>query len=208
LSITERRQFGDDVVARLAADQDAAHGARLADARRRRAALQLGWRGIRQIGRVALAGVDDEEAGCARSGQQGAGGRHRGGEQRDVVAQALAEAAGFEEVALHVDDDEGRPGRIERQGGGFGVEKGLRGGHWLPRSDRAGPEAGARPGHRDDGARLPKNRARSSLPMHEVSSGWRRPVQSTLARRRLRPFARTAVRANGFHSAALPASRP
>ncbi|MCP1536173.1 hypothetical protein J2W79_001230 [Methylorubrum extorquens] len=81
--------------------------------------------------------MDDEEAGCAGGGQQGAGGRHRGGEQRDVVAQALAEAAGLEEIALHVDDDEGRPRRIERQGCGFGVEKGLRGGHGLPRSDRA-----------------------------------------------------------------------
>ncbi len=33
--------------------------------------------------------------------------RHDGLEQRDVVAEALAEAAGLDEVALHVDDDEG-----------------------------------------------------------------------------------------------------
>ncbi len=48
-------------------------------------------------------------------------GRHDGLEQRHVVAQRFAEAAGFDEVALHVDDDEGCAVQLELVGEGVGV---------------------------------------------------------------------------------------
>ena len=62
----DRIELGNDVVARLAAHQDAAHGARVADALGRRAALDLGGRRVGQIRPVALAGVNDQHAGRAR----------------------------------------------------------------------------------------------------------------------------------------------
>ena len=62
----DRIKLGDDVVAGLAAHQDAAHRTGVADALARRAALDLGRRRVGQIGPVALAGMDDQQAGRAR----------------------------------------------------------------------------------------------------------------------------------------------
>ena len=92
-------------MAGLAADQDSPHRAGIADALARRAALDLGRRRIGEIGQVALAGVDDQHAGGARGVQHVGAGRDRARQLRDIVAQRLAEAAGLEEIALHVDDD-------------------------------------------------------------------------------------------------------
>ena len=67
---------------------------------------------IRLLGapRSSLAGGQSDLAGAVEQGPQ----RRDGAAQlSDVVAEALAEAAGFEEVALHVDDE---------QRGGRGVE--------------------------------------------------------------------------------------
>lgn len=71
-----------------------------------------------------------------------------GGEQGDAVAEALAEAAGLEEVARPVDDDQVRRDRIERQGRRLGTEKGPLdgqplGGNGQARSALAGPGAGS-----------------------------------------------------------------
>ena len=52
--------------------------------------------------------------------KNGLASRDDGFEQRHVVAQALAKTAGLDEVALHVDDDQGRGRQLE------GVEEGLR----------------------------------------------------------------------------------
>ena len=75
--------------------------------KRRRAALDLGRRRIGQIGPMAFAGVDDQHAVVARRRRARlAIGSTARAQLRDVVAERLAEAAGLEKVALHVDDDE------------------------------------------------------------------------------------------------------
>ncbi len=43
-------------------------------------------------------------------------------QQRHVVAERLAEAAGLQEVALHVDDDEGGVIELDHQRGGLGFD--------------------------------------------------------------------------------------
>jgi hypothetical protein len=53
---------------------------------------------------MALAGVDHLQPGRAPGVEQRAVGRDRPPQLADVVAEHLAEAAGLEEVALHVDD--------------------------------------------------------------------------------------------------------
>ena len=84
----------------------------------RRAALDLGRRRVGQIGQMAFAGVDDQHAGVARRLQHRRDRLHRARQLRDVVAERFAEAAGLQEVALHVDDEErrGRPVEIDRLG--------------------------------------------------------------------------------------------
>ena len=110
----ERIELGDNVVARLAADQDAAHRPGRADAHRGMPAFDLGFRGVGKIGAMSLAGVDDQHVGCSRSVEHGLAGRDRAAKQRDVVAERLPEAARLEEVALHVDDDQRGARQIER----------------------------------------------------------------------------------------------
>ena len=91
----------------FAANQDAAHRSGRADAHRRVAALDLVGRRIVQIGTVTFAGVDHHHAGAPRRSQHVADRPDRGLEAAHVVAERGAEAAGLQEVALHVDDDEG-----------------------------------------------------------------------------------------------------
>src|SRR5690606_39488636 len=43
-------------------------------------------------------------------------------QQRDVVAEGLPEAAGLQEVALHVDDDHGAALEVDGDGFWFGVD--------------------------------------------------------------------------------------
>ena len=120
----DRRQRGDDVVARLAANQDAAHRARRADAQRRRAALDLRARRVGEVGAMALARVDDQHAAArARASSSARHGATAACEQRHVVAERLAEPAGLEEIALHVDDHERRRARIDRDRFGLGVDQ-------------------------------------------------------------------------------------
>ena len=125
-------ELRDDVVPSLAADEDAAHGAAVADAHRRRAALDLGARGIGHVGAMALARVDDGEAGVTGRAQQRTQGRNDPAQLGDVVAERLAEAAGLEEIALHVDDDEGALGRIDGDRARLCVDS--RGSHSRPQS--------------------------------------------------------------------------
>src|SRR5438045_574318 len=56
------REVVDDVVAVLAADQDAALGPWCADPQARLAAVQFGGRAVGEVGHVALASVDHGEA--------------------------------------------------------------------------------------------------------------------------------------------------
>ena len=63
---------------------------------------------------MALAGVDDQHAGLARGVEHLAQRRDRRLQQRHVVAERLAEAAGLEKIPLHVDDDEGGVIELDR----------------------------------------------------------------------------------------------
>ena len=54
---------------------------------------------------------------AAGGGNRGGAGRDRPAQQADVVAERLAEAAGLEEVALHVDDDQRGAAGVESDRG-------------------------------------------------------------------------------------------
>ncbi|MGB5147264.1 MAG: hypothetical protein WBN86_09070 [Porticoccaceae bacterium] len=71
----------------FALDQDAAHGAVVADPERSLAAGQLGRVRVREIRPMALAGVDDQYPGAAGRGQQALAGGDGAAQQRHVVAQ-------------------------------------------------------------------------------------------------------------------------
>ena len=106
------RQLVDDVVSVLTADQDAAVRSWIADSQRRLAPAVFRIRQIRQVGSMTLTGVDDQQAGCACRGEQVPQRRDHGGQLGDIVAKGFAEAAGQQEVALHVDDEQcDLPGR-------------------------------------------------------------------------------------------------
>jgi hypothetical protein len=111
--IVERVEFGNDVVAGLAANENAPHRAGIADPQGRRAALDLGRRRIRQIGQMTLAGVHDQHADVAGRFQHRCDRLHRARELGDVVAERFTEAAGLHEIALHVDDEKRGRGEVE-----------------------------------------------------------------------------------------------
>ena len=91
---------------------NAPHRARRADAHRGIAALDLDRRGVGQIGPVAFAGVDDENAGrrAAASTTRTVPPRLQ---PRDVVAERRAEAAGLQKIPLHIDNDQRHPADID-----------------------------------------------------------------------------------------------
>ena len=62
---------------------------------------------------MAFLGVDDRQPAARKAADQPPDGRHDRREPVHVVAEALAEAAGLDEVALHVDDDERGRRRLE-----------------------------------------------------------------------------------------------
>ena len=80
---------------------------------RRIAALDLHRRRIGQVGPVALAGMDDENAGTPRGGQHIRAGPDRRLETRDIVAERRAEPARLQKIPLHIDDDERHPAGID-----------------------------------------------------------------------------------------------
>ena len=77
----DRIELRNDVVARLAADENAPHRAGRADALTRLAALDLGGRRVRHVRAVTLARVNDQQAGRARRLEHALQGRNRGLEQ-------------------------------------------------------------------------------------------------------------------------------
>jgi hypothetical protein len=113
------------------------HGS-TADALARLATLDLGWRGVVHVRAMTLAGVNDQNAGLARRRQHLPARLDCGFEQTDIIAERFAEAARLQEVALHVDDDQRRSGKIDRDRSGFGgdlrVQKGP-----LPTGARVAP---------------------------------------------------------------------
>ena len=100
-------------MAGLAADQDPAHGSGRADAQIRMAALDLGGRRVSEIRQVALARMDDEQPAPARRREHRPARLDHGREPRHVVAERLAESAGLEEVALHVNDHQRQAHGVE-----------------------------------------------------------------------------------------------
>ena len=78
---------------------------------------------------MAFARVDDQQTGRARRCKHRLQGFDRGLEQADVVAERLAEAARLEEVALHVDDEEGRAVELDGKRLRFSGDQGF---HGLP----------------------------------------------------------------------------
>ena len=62
---------------------------------------------------MALAGMDDRQPRHSRRIEQAPGRRDGPAQQRDVVAQYGAKAAGLEKIALHVDDHEAGMSRLE-----------------------------------------------------------------------------------------------
>jgi hypothetical protein len=65
--------------------------------------------------------MDDKNSGFARYAEYGSDRSYRARQLRDVIAKRFAEAAGLQEIALHVDDDERslRPIEINRAGLGY-----------------------------------------------------------------------------------------
>jgi hypothetical protein len=79
------------------------------------AADLLGRRQIGQIGPMALAGVHRQQTGGAPGRQQPTVRLDGPAQLRDVVAEHFAEAAGLEEIALHVDDQQRARIRLGRK---------------------------------------------------------------------------------------------
>jgi len=107
----------------LAADENPPVRALGADRRVEAAARELRRRAVGEVRAVALARVDDRHAAGAREGEDGLQRLDDLQQHRDVVAQQRAEAAGVEEVALHVDDHERRRGGIHLEGVGGGRDR-------------------------------------------------------------------------------------
>ena len=62
---------------------------------------------------MPFTGVPTQNSRRPRGAKYSGARRDRARQLRDVVAERFAEAPGFEEVALHVDDDQRRCGPVE-----------------------------------------------------------------------------------------------
>jgi len=100
-------------VAFLAAHQDAAHRAGVADTDCASPANLLRRRQVRQVRPVAFASVDHQAAGVAPRRKQRPVRFDRATKLRDVVAEHFAQAASLQEVALHVDDQQRRCRQVQ-----------------------------------------------------------------------------------------------
>ena len=106
-----RRELGDDVPARLAADQDAPAGAAVADAdafisgRPSRSPALVGGQ-VGEIGAVALARVQDRIAGRPHLFEHAADRIDAGARQADVITEQIDVTALAAEIGLHVDHDQ------------------------------------------------------------------------------------------------------
>jgi hypothetical protein len=72
---------------------------------------------------VALAGVDHHQPRRPPGCQQALRGRDGAAQLTDIVAQCRAEAAGLQEIALHVDHQQRRRGGAQREGIGLGLDR-------------------------------------------------------------------------------------
>src|SRR5947209_4610127 len=96
----------NEVIARLALDENSPHRPDIADLQCSSSAAALRGRTIRKVGTVALLGVHDRPTAFPEGPQELFHGRYCGRQAPHIVAQDGAESAGFEKIALHVDDQE------------------------------------------------------------------------------------------------------
>ena len=101
-----RVELGNDVVPGLAANENAAHRPSIADARLAATTNLLGRRQVTEVGTMALARVHHRQRLRAPPRQQLPIGFDDPAQLRHIVAQHLAKAARFEEITLHVDEEE------------------------------------------------------------------------------------------------------
>ena len=82
------------------------------------APFKFGARTVAQIGPMALTGVQHQQTGGPSRLEQATGRGNGAAQVAHIVTQQLPEPARFEEVALHVDDDQrrARPGQRQRKG--------------------------------------------------------------------------------------------
>ncbi|OIQ64530.1 hypothetical protein GALL_539200 [mine drainage metagenome] len=103
----QRCQVGNDLPPGLATDQHASARAGVADAGADLPRSPAFVRGqVREIGAVALTGMNDVETLRAHHGEQPLDRLDRGARQRQVVSHLVDVAADAAEIGLHVDDDE------------------------------------------------------------------------------------------------------
>ena len=115
-------QLVDEIVAPLAAHQQAAERPRAADGRAgTQAALQLLGRAVGQVGQVTLAGVKDRHSDTACRGQESLNLQNRPGQARHVKPGAVGIATRRAEVTLHVNHQQRAAGRIEARWVGQGL---------------------------------------------------------------------------------------
>lgn len=122
----------NDVVAILAAHQVAAHGALISNGNASIAAgvclaRHSDRRAIRQVGLKAHAGVEDWQTSRPASVQQPHDGANASLDGLEVCANAVGEAPLDQEIALHVDHEQGSVARGEAERKGFGVDGQVRG---------------------------------------------------------------------------------
>ena len=139
----QRIELGNDVVAGFAADKNAAHRAAGTDAVFRIATLDLVRRCVGQIRPVPFARVNDQHVDEARGREYVPARRNGGLQSRHVIAERGAETAGLEEVALHINDDQRRPLKLDGQRCRLGFKGHARHPDLLPRTEwksaRSGP---------------------------------------------------------------------
>src|SRR6185295_11415780 len=116
---SDRIDLVDDVMTVLTANEQASHRANVADVDLRPATLVFRGRQVGQVGPVALARMDDEQAGGAAGLEDPLGGGKRLEQERGVVSERLAEAARVHEVSLEIDHDQCGRLRIELEFVGF-----------------------------------------------------------------------------------------
>jgi hypothetical protein len=86
------------------------------------AARLLCRRQVGEIGAMFLAGVDDHQTRRTGGIEQASGRTDRTAQHADIVAPRLAEPAGLQKIALHVDDHERRYCRLKGEFVGLGVD--------------------------------------------------------------------------------------
>src|SRR2546426_10690461 len=100
------RQSWHDVVARFPGNEDAPHGAGVADTQRRLAALAFGRRAVREIRAMGFFRMDNGPSEGTEAVEELTHRRNNRRQWRHVVPQGLAKSPRFEKIALHIDNHE------------------------------------------------------------------------------------------------------